>query len=237
MGKVSVKTNAKRMAWARKINTSWRKTVQGVFATGDLLTKAKDDLPHGTFQEMCEQDLDFDPSTAQRLMAIARDEQLRNPAHGQHLPPSWRTLYELTQLSDQQFKSAIASGVINPNMRRRDVEQLRLSLPVPSAATPTLKIVHDPTPRTLKPVKIVDHDLTPRTLKPVTITAPVSAERPPITITDSATIAQAFDLESVIQRSLPRLQELSEVLGELLRAIDIKLAGAANQDSGDKTLN
>ncbi len=32
-------------------------------------------------------------------MAIAQHPILSKVAHGQHLPPSWGTLYELTQLS------------------------------------------------------------------------------------------------------------------------------------------
>jgi hypothetical protein len=33
-------------------------------------------------------------------MVIAQHRVLANANHGSHLPPSWRTLYELTKLDD-----------------------------------------------------------------------------------------------------------------------------------------
>jgi protein gp37 len=69
---------------------------------------------------MIENDLPFKPSTAQRLMKIAADERLSNAAHGQFLPPSWRTLYELTKLPDDVFEAKLKSGEIHPEMQRKD---------------------------------------------------------------------------------------------------------------------
>jgi hypothetical protein len=62
---------------------------------------------------------------AQRLMAIARDPRLTNPTHASLLPQSWMTLFELTRLSDDQFATAIADGLIQPDMHRSDLETLR----------------------------------------------------------------------------------------------------------------
>jgi N6-adenosine-specific RNA methylase IME4 len=73
---------------------------------------------------MVERDLLFGPRTARMLMASAADERLRN--HGSGLPPSWRTLYELTRLDDDAFAAAVASGVINAEMQRKDVAQFLL---------------------------------------------------------------------------------------------------------------
>jgi hypothetical protein len=39
--------------------------------------------------------------TAQRLMKITRHSILANGAHGHLLPPSWRTLYEMTKLDQR----------------------------------------------------------------------------------------------------------------------------------------
>jgi hypothetical protein len=73
---------------------------------------------------VCETDLDFNLSTAERLMAVARDKRLRNPAHAQALPPAWYTLYELTKLTDQQFEKGIAIGAINPRLSRQEAAVL-----------------------------------------------------------------------------------------------------------------
>jgi N6-adenosine-specific RNA methylase IME4 len=110
-----------RAAWAARIAGAWRKSVEAVLEAGRLLTEAKAALPHGAFLGMIESDLPFKRSTAFRLMAIAADPRLANGAHGQHLPQSWRTLYELTKLSDETFDAKLSAGEIHPEMLRRHV--------------------------------------------------------------------------------------------------------------------
>ena len=76
--------------------TLGRMLVGPIFGCGG----SKGALPHGEFGAMCDSDLPFSANTAQRLMSVASDGRLANPAHGQLLPSSWRTLYELTKLDD-----------------------------------------------------------------------------------------------------------------------------------------
>ncbi|MGI9169400.1 MAG: DUF3102 domain-containing protein [Caulobacteraceae bacterium] len=96
--------------WASRIATAWRATIDGVFEVGRLLAEAKVALPHGAFEAMVENDLPFKPSAAQRLMAVARDERLANPAHAQLLPPHWMTLYELSKPADDVFEAKLANA-------------------------------------------------------------------------------------------------------------------------------
>jgi len=110
-------------AWALRINARWRKSIESYFETGDLLIDAKNTLPHGEFESMIATRLLFHPSTARRLMIIARDQRLR--AHVHDLPSSWGTIYELTKLSDDEFSSAIAQQVIRPDMLRGEAELIR----------------------------------------------------------------------------------------------------------------
>jgi hypothetical protein len=100
-----------RVEWTRRIIAAWQKTLPGIFGAGTELiaAKADPDMKHGDFEAMIEEDLPFTPSTAQRLMAISHNLELVKPAHGQFLPVSWRTLYELTKLSPDQFNKGIAS--------------------------------------------------------------------------------------------------------------------------------
>ena len=79
-------------AWARKITSLWRASVESIIKVGTTLNDAKEALPHGAFGAMIQSALPFSASTAQRLMAIAGDARLSNPAHVQLLPPSWGTL-------------------------------------------------------------------------------------------------------------------------------------------------
>jgi hypothetical protein len=82
-------------------------------------------LKHGEWLKMIKEELPFEGSTARRLIIIANDDKLRDRAHGHNLPVQWRTLYELTKLTDEQFDAAIESGAINPKMERKDVKGLR----------------------------------------------------------------------------------------------------------------
>lgn len=112
-------------AWALRINAAWRRSLEAVIETGRLLIDAKAQLRHGQWQSLIDTQLDFSSDTAQRLMAIARDQRLSNPAHVRFLPRSYSTLHELTKLSDEQFSRGIEEKIINPDMERREVERLR----------------------------------------------------------------------------------------------------------------
>lgn len=117
--------SANARVWAARITECWRSSVEGIIRTGCLLLEAKAVLVHGEFGAMCSRELPFSESTAQRLMAIARDPRISNPAHVQLLPASWGTLYELTKLTDEEFESAVAQHVISPDMLRADAELIR----------------------------------------------------------------------------------------------------------------
>jgi hypothetical protein len=47
-------------------------------------------------------------------MAIAKHPILSNVYRGKHLPPSWRTLYELTLIPDDILEAAMKDGRIHP---------------------------------------------------------------------------------------------------------------------------
>jgi hypothetical protein len=113
-------------AWALRINSAWRRSLESVIETGRLLIDAKANLvKRGQWEQMIGTLLDFSPDTAQRLMAIARDERLTNPAHVRFLPRSYSTLHLLTKVPDEQFARGLAEKIINPDMERKDVDQLR----------------------------------------------------------------------------------------------------------------
>jgi hypothetical protein len=58
------------------------------------------------------------------LMAIARHPIISNRNHGNDLPPSWRTLYELSRVPEKKLLAKIADGTINPKIERKDVVAL-----------------------------------------------------------------------------------------------------------------
>ena len=83
---------------------------KGVYSTHTLGGPQR--LPHGSFTSMVEAELPFGEATARRLMIIADDKRLSNRAQGHALPPSWRTLYELTKLDDETW------GSLSPKVMR-----------------------------------------------------------------------------------------------------------------------
>jgi N6-adenosine-specific RNA methylase IME4 len=107
--------------FAERIAGCWRKSFEGIVETGRWLVRAKDALEHGEWTQLIEHSLPFKPHTAQRLMAISRDERITNPAHVRVLPNAWGTLYELTKLDDTSFQHRITDGTIRPDMERRDI--------------------------------------------------------------------------------------------------------------------
>src|SRR5260221_9439189 len=72
--------------------------VASIIERGRVLIEAKEELAHGSFEATTKRH--FDIRTAQCLMKITRHPVLSNANHGSLLPPSWRTLYELTKLPD-----------------------------------------------------------------------------------------------------------------------------------------
>lgn len=119
-----------RHYYANIIQESWRKSVESIFETGERLIEAKAELPHGEFKAMVESQLPFGARTAQRLMVIARDERLSNATLGSLLPPSWRTLYELTKLDDKQWAAVepqLSGELTRPGLKKLLREQSRES--------------------------------------------------------------------------------------------------------------
>lgn len=125
LSKTTLSKSSRAEQWAGRICTQLGKSVESIIEVGRLLVKAKADLAHGEWGRLFEDELvPFSINTAQRLMAVSQHPVLSNTAHGQHLPSSWRTLYELTKVEPQTLTNALKDGVIAPDMERRAVRAL-----------------------------------------------------------------------------------------------------------------
>ena len=121
-----------KIARCRKaITTSWQRQVRDVIATGHLLIRAHDDLinVHGAWSSMVRNDLPFNIKTAIKLMAIARHPVLSKGSHGNRLPASWTTLYQLSLIDPPTLKRLITSGAVNSRTERSDIERMRRIAP------------------------------------------------------------------------------------------------------------
>jgi len=115
---------SRREYWRDQITAAWQAAVEAIFETGRRVIKAKSDkdLPPGQFLQMIENDLPFGRSTADKLMAVARDRRLANSELVPNLPPSWGTLYELHLLEDAQLRRLVAAGRIRPDLDRHEIK-------------------------------------------------------------------------------------------------------------------
>jgi N6-adenosine-specific RNA methylase IME4 len=117
-----------RQGWRKKITEAWQElttsTVEGIIKVGNLLTKAKANLPHGEWLKLIEKELPITRSTTARFIKIANDERITNVAHALHLPPSWDTLYQLTRLNDKTFDRLLTKGVIRPDLQRNEITRV-----------------------------------------------------------------------------------------------------------------
>jgi hypothetical protein len=113
--------NKDRRYFVAKIVAAWQKTTESIIDTGRLLIEAKAKIEHGEFEDMIDAQLPFGPRAARMLMAIAANPVLSDRNHGSVLPPSWRTLYELSRLDGQVLLARIEDHSVNPGMERKDV--------------------------------------------------------------------------------------------------------------------
>jgi len=110
--------------YAQRITACQRKSVESIIECGRLLIAAKDELKHGEFLKMIENNLPFKRSTAQALMKIAADRRIAKYQHAGCLPAHWPTLVKLTQLPGAAFEARIADGTIHPGLERRPAVEL-----------------------------------------------------------------------------------------------------------------
>ena len=120
-----VQNSMPREKWVLRITEAWQKQVIDIFEVGSLLEASREEIGRGGWMVMVREELPFGQSTANKLLKIAENENLRNSEHVPNLPAHWGTLYELTKLTEEQFAAGIENRTINPKMQRKDVMALR----------------------------------------------------------------------------------------------------------------
>jgi hypothetical protein len=105
--------------WAQVIRADLGQAVAGFVAAGEHLTEARRQIKHGEWEAWCREQVGISPATGTMLMALPKHEAISNPYHGKDLPPSWRTLYELSRLEPPLLIAAIEAGDIHPEMERK----------------------------------------------------------------------------------------------------------------------
>lgn len=106
--------------YVQKISASWQNAVQSILSVASLLKDAESNLTDAEWYDLV-RDLPFNPSAADKLLAIAGDNRLNNPKNTKYLPPHWTTLYEISTLPDDAFTSGVKEGLISSKVKRTEV--------------------------------------------------------------------------------------------------------------------
>jgi N6-adenosine-specific RNA methylase IME4 len=114
----NARSRAQFVEW---ITEAWQSSVAAIIETGRRLTAAKDELAHGEWLPMIENDLPFGRRYAQMLMKIAADQRITNANHVSLLPPSVGTLVQINRMDDDTFERCVANGTIRPDVERREI--------------------------------------------------------------------------------------------------------------------
>jgi hypothetical protein len=128
----SRKTQDELKQLTQRFRNALRKSVAGIIEAGQVLTEAKSRIEHGQFTDWVVQELRFGTSKqgsreadlrkAEMLMFLARDKVISKPCHWHALPPSIRTLYELTQIRPKErLVQLIEKGKVHPGTTREEV--------------------------------------------------------------------------------------------------------------------
>jgi hypothetical protein len=112
--------------WAAVVRADLGQAVAGFIAAGRHLRDAKGQmqLVHYEWERWLKQQVGISPSQASRLVAIALHPALQDHSHANDLPPSWTTLYELSQLDAPLLEAAITAGRVTPEMERKEARAL-----------------------------------------------------------------------------------------------------------------
>jgi hypothetical protein len=120
-----------------RFRNALKKSVAGIVEAGQVLIEAKAQLvKHGQFSDWVATELGFGEHKpgkrkasirkAEMLMQLARHKVISSPRQWGKLPPSPRTLWELTQIRPEcRLLKLIEEGKVNPAMTREDAISLR----------------------------------------------------------------------------------------------------------------
>jgi hypothetical protein len=140
--------------------------------------------------------------TAQMLMAIAANPVLSNTNHGSDLPPSWRTLYELTKLPEPVLLAKIKDHTINSEMERTDVQVIAASVAKP-------EVTKAEWPKSLPET---DEVIEAETVEVTPPTGPQSSEAE-----DEGAVADPATIEDNVLYYLQRMNEHARVYKKLFK--------------------
>jgi hypothetical protein len=115
-----------RQEFADEIGRLWRISQKHFLQIGRYLNQAKDQIPHGEFEEMIQRDLPFTPAIGRQLRTVALFVD-GGAIDVEKLPDSYSTLYQIATLSAEERQLAEEQRLIRPTVTRKEIETLKKS--------------------------------------------------------------------------------------------------------------
>jgi len=117
-------TNQEVISYADTFKTYFIKTAENILEMARVVATAKLKLGSNQFRDFSYL-IGFDPSssTIRKLLIIGKNYEALSK-NITSLPANWTTLYEIAQLPEDKFISAVDKGVINPNVLGKDIKAL-----------------------------------------------------------------------------------------------------------------
>jgi hypothetical protein len=113
---------ADRTAYADEISRLWSEAQDRFLKIGRYLVRAKERLPHGSFEAMVAAELPCGRHVAWQLRTIAMAVD-GGRLEEDHLPNSYGTAFKLAQLDDDVLALAKAQNVVRPSVTRAEVAE------------------------------------------------------------------------------------------------------------------
>lgn len=109
-----------RSAYAEEIARLWSEAQDRFLKIGRYLVRAKEALPHGSFEAMIADELPFGRHVAWQLRTVATAVDGGRLIEDE-LPNSYATAFKLATLDDEILERAKAENVVRPNVTRAEV--------------------------------------------------------------------------------------------------------------------
>ena len=117
----------------------WNAAQRNFVNIGRYLNRAREELPHGQFELMIENDLPFGRSTCHALREIAAAID-SNKFGENELPCDYSAAYSVVTLPDAALEKARAEGLVSPTTKRKEISAFRKGLKLQESETKTAPV-------------------------------------------------------------------------------------------------
>jgi hypothetical protein len=121
--------------YADEFRAHSRGAIGAVLKMAQCCARANAALTHSEKDELLNE-LALTAASFSKLVKIASDPRLQVPRIQQRLPPGWTVMYEIASLNTGDLNSAIAEGVVHPNMTRSSLKKWLGSRPGAGSSQP-----------------------------------------------------------------------------------------------------